>query len=351
MSYQDRDYQQGGYDGTGNPVLRFLNSSFSIGRPFGIDVRVHALFILFAAGILLSGGEARFPLSDRILSIAILFGIVLLHEFGHCFAARWVGGDANQIVMGPFGGLAMTQAPHRPGATFITVAGGPLVNVAICIVMAIAMYVTVGPIVSLNPFHPLPPARLTHTDLSFYFWWVFYISYVILLFNLLPIFPMDGGQLLQSALWFRVGYYQSMMFACNTGLVGGIVLAVYGLFHGGFLVIGIAISGLFTCYQMKQTLREMGPDEFDYLGHDAMDFSASLRPDPKRKTSRFAKWAQRRAARRLAQEQADQQQIDRILEKVSATGMNSLTWLEKRTLRRATERQRQKDAESARRRV
>jgi len=61
-----------------------------------------------------------------------LFVIVLLHEYGHCFAARSVGGNAEEIILTPLGGLAMAYAPHDPWARFVTVIGGPLVNVAIC---------------------------------------------------------------------------------------------------------------------------------------------------------------------------------------------------------------------------
>jgi hypothetical protein len=135
-----------------------------------------------------------------------------------------------------------------------------------------------------------------------------------------------------------------MNFACVTGMAGAIFMCLVGLVTGQFLLLMIAIAGFMYCYQRRMMLREMGPEEFQ----DAVDYSASLRPDPG--PSRSERRAAKRADQRVAEERAEQAKVDVILEKVSTQGMNSLSWLEKRTLRQATERQRQRDLESARRR-
>ncbi len=162
-----------------------------------------------------------------------------------------------------------------------------------------------------------------------------------LLFNLMPIFPLDGGQMLQAALWPKVGYYKSMMFACITGMIGAVLLAMWGLAAPNLLMIFIAASGFLTCMNMRTQLVAAGP-MVDY--EDAMDYSASLRPEPRKHVTRRSVKRAQRAAREAATEQA---KIDQILAKVSAQGMHSLTWWEKRTLHKATERQRKR--ESARR--
>ena len=79
-------------------------------------------------------GGFGFSLGDGLRFVAVLFLVVLLHEFGHCFTARWVGGHAEDILMTPLGGLAFASPPSRPLPTFLTVAGGPAVNVMICVV-------------------------------------------------------------------------------------------------------------------------------------------------------------------------------------------------------------------------
>src|SRR4051812_45456856 len=227
MSWRDREYNQSRYGGGGaNSLLSIFTGTVSIGTLFGIRIRIHAMFFWFV-GFLILSGPLEFIISWRLISAAALFVIVLLHQFRHCFAARAVGGYADEIVMAPWGGLALAQPPRRWGATFITVAGGPMVNVIICALIAGILYATYRIIPPLNPFAPVLVIARPLTKVAIYAWWIFYISYYLLLFNLLPIFPLDGGQLVQSLLWRWVGHYRSMMIACNTGLIGSFILAIF----------------------------------------------------------------------------------------------------------------------------
>ena len=110
--------------------MDFLNASFKVGRLFDINVRVHILFVIWIAFRLISGGGNW---TEHAMFLGMLFGIVLLHEFGHCFGARSVGGDAENILMWPLGGLAYAHAPMTPWAQFVTVASGPAVNAGFCL--------------------------------------------------------------------------------------------------------------------------------------------------------------------------------------------------------------------------
>src|SRR5690349_1215452 len=133
MSWRDREYNQSKYSGgTGNSLLWLLTGSVPLFRVFGIRVRLHASLIFCILLTIAFGGTEGFAIVDRMITMGALFLIVLLHEFGHCFAARSVGGSAEEILMTPLGGLAMAHAPRNPWGTFVTVAGGPLVNVLIC---------------------------------------------------------------------------------------------------------------------------------------------------------------------------------------------------------------------------
>jgi hypothetical protein len=111
----------------------------------------------------------------------------------------------------------------------------------------------------------------------------------------------------------------------------------------------IAYSGFATCMMMRQRLAEMPEDDLDET-----DYSAAYEIEPGRKRSKLSRWSIRRAARRAQklamEERREQQHIDAILAKVSAHGMGSLTWMEKRALKKATEHQRQRDLEMSRRR-
>jgi Zn-dependent protease len=322
-----------------------MTGSVPLFTAFGIRVRMHASLLLLIVLVLLFGLGQGFTWQDRLQSMGVLFGIILLHEFGHCFAARSVGGEANDILMWPLGGLAMANAPRRPWPTFITVAGGPLVNVIICAICGAALYLRFGWL----PWNPFRFASFGHFEswLSWgrYAFWIYQVSWSLLIFNLMPIFPLDGGQLLQSILWPKFGYYKSMMFACTTGIVGAAVGGAVALATFNIWLAVLAYSGFTTCLNMRRMLQAEGP--WGFQEEDGVDYSASLfnkDPDtPRRKD--LSKRVLRRAQKREAAEAAEQVHVDAILAKVSAHGMHSLTWWEKRALKRATERQRKRDVE------
>src|SRR5690242_16733311 len=238
MAWQDRPYYRD-ERGSGNPLMWVLNGSVHLFTVFGIRVRAHAsLIVLIALVLILSGSGVTAEM--RVQSMTILFVIILLHEFGHCFAARWMGGDANEIILSPLGGLAMAMAPRKPWPTFVTVAAGPATNVLICIVVGIVIYFMTGTL-------PLGPSSLYDAlphrgwfQLYNWLYWTYLFSYGLLLFNLIPLFPLDGGQMLQAGLWRPLGYYKSMMLALNIGLAGSVLLFMVGIatwstFGGGLL--------------------------------------------------------------------------------------------------------------------
>src|SRR6266851_5306627 len=130
------------------------------------------------------------------------FLIVMLHEFGHALACRQVGGNANRIVLWPLGGVAYVDPPPRPGATLWSIAAGPLVNVALVPVLAILVWLSR----SSGWAEGMPNAQR-------FLLTVWSINLGLLIFNLLPIYPLDGGQILRSLLWFVVGRARSLMIA------------------------------------------------------------------------------------------------------------------------------------------
>src|SRR5262245_54746224 len=114
--------------------------SIPLGRLFGITVRVHWLFPFVALGLILHIAVGRKDYTppdgtwvDAPTLVAILFVWVLLHGLGHCFAARWVNGEAQEVLIWPLGGLASVDLPNRPRAHFITAAAGPFVNLLLCV--------------------------------------------------------------------------------------------------------------------------------------------------------------------------------------------------------------------------
>ena len=164
-----------------------------------------------------------------------LFGIVLLHEFGHTFACRQVGGTADRIVLWPLGGVAFVSPPPRPGAVLWSIAAGPLVNVALIPVLWI-----VGKLVGGSALADTEWMQLVRT--------VTWINLGLLIFNMLPVYPLDGGQILQSLLWFGIGRAKSLLVVTIIGALAGVALVIYGLMRGDWWV---ALIGGFILMQCK----------------------------------------------------------------------------------------------------
>ena len=351
MGYENRDYHRHDYGG-GTAFQRtgrwLLAGRVPLFRAFGIDVRAHSsLVIAIVLTLLFLPLGKGYTWQDAVASSALLFLIVLLHEFGHCFAARWSGGEADEIVMHPLGGLALTRPLSNWRAHLITVAGGPAVNLAICIVCGVGLY-AIRHELPWRPFYIEPwQAFRGWLEPAWLLFWVYQTSWTLFLFNLLPFFPLDGGQLVQALLWSRLGYYRSMTISVNVGIVGAITVAMIGLASGSFTFVILAALGFSYCVQMRRQLQEMGPYAF---GEYDDPFAAALERSKRenRRANRGPTRADQRAAKRIAAARAErvaaEAEIDRILAKVSASGMHSLTRGEQRTLRDATERQKRDDA-------
>ena len=356
MGYENRDYRRETY---GGPMWTRVGRWLLDGRvhlfdAFGIDVQAHSMLIIaMALTLVLLPLVPGFIWADAVISAVLLFVIVLLHELGHCFGARWVGGEADQIVMHPLGGLALTQPPTNWQAYLVTTLCGPAVNVALCIACAIGLVLLTGHV----PWNPLPSRPFVYfrgwLDPVWLLYWVFQTNWTLLLFNLLPIYPLDGGRAVQEIAWSRVGYYRSMLVAATTGLVAAIVGAMAAVALGQIGLLILAMLGIFSCLNMRRQLKEMGPYGFSEYDDPVSASMQRAYRDNRRsnRPSKASKRAQANAAKLAAKVQKDREvaaaeatEIDRILAKVSASGMHSLSRAEQRTLREATQRQNRADA-------
>jgi len=175
----------------------------------GIDVFLHWSWFLIAA-YEISAGSRRYssPVWNAVEYVA-LFGIVTMHEFGHALACRSVGGRANQIVLWPLGGVAYVDPPPRPGAVLWSIAAGPLVNVVL-----VPVFVILGILSRSSGFADAAPN--VHALLHY----VALINFGLLIFNMLPVYPLDGGQILRALLWFPLGRAKSLMVTAIIGFVG-----------------------------------------------------------------------------------------------------------------------------------
>jgi Zn-dependent protease len=198
----------------------------------GIQVYLHfSWFIVAAYEFTRRAGVYTAPIW-ALWEYVALFAIVLLHEFGHALACRQTGGVADHIVLWPLGGIAFVNPPRRPGAMLWSIAAGPLVNVLLLPILSIA--------IALVPLGP----EIEPTNFALFLWHVWWINLGLLIFNILPVYPLDGGQILRSLLWFALGEIRSLQIASVIGLIGSIALAGLGLFLG-MDIFWTAIMALF----------------------------------------------------------------------------------------------------------
>lgn len=207
---------------------------------FGIDVFLHWSWLLVA----IIQYQIRSEMADPLWHLATyvsLFGIVLLHELGHSLACRSVGGQANQIVLWPLGGIAYVRPPQRPGATLWSIAAGPLVNVALVPVTILAWVVVIGD-TGMDQWNRAQ-------------WYVASVAAInigLLIFNMLPIYPLDGGQIVQSILWFFIGRARSLMITASFGLLCAIILGIVMLLIRDYWLV---IMALFVGMQAWRGMR------------------------------------------------------------------------------------------------
>jgi Zn-dependent protease len=192
--------------------------AFKIFSLFGIGVYVHWLWFVAAYYLIQWRGHEYSSLIWNVAEYLALFLIVLIHEFGHQLACRSVGGKTHDIVLWPLGGVAYVSPPHRPGAELWSIAAGPLVNVVLVPVFTLLVYVS-----SRLHWQDSNPDAYNFSNN------IWLINVGLLIFNMLPIYPLDGGQILRSLLWFVLGRATSLLVASIVGFIGTGVLIVWAV--------------------------------------------------------------------------------------------------------------------------
>jgi Zn-dependent protease len=186
------------------------SGSFRLFRLFGITVFLHWSWFVVAVLRYQLGQWHRYSSPAwYALEYVSLFLIVLMHEFGHQLACRSVGGATHDIVLWPLGGVAYVSPPQRPGAQLWSIVAGPLVNVILFpLFLVLLIFANSAGWEASNP------------DIHNYVYMLFAINTALLVFNLMPVYPLDGGQILRSLLWFVCGRAHSLMIASIVGLIG-----------------------------------------------------------------------------------------------------------------------------------
>lgn len=183
-------------------------SAIPIFRFRGIPVQLHWSWIVVGVIEVMWRSDTYGHWAWNVAEYLMLFGIVLLHEFGHALACRQVGGSVDRILLWPLGGVAQVRPPQRPGAQLWSIVAGPLVNLVL-VVPAYAIWA-------------LLPEALLSEDVTHALTTFVVINVALFVFNMLPIYPLDGGQTLRSLLWFVIGRERSLLVAAGIGLVASL---------------------------------------------------------------------------------------------------------------------------------
>jgi Zn-dependent protease len=218
-------------------MLPTRQGSIRLFRFAGIDLFLHWSWFLVAFYEINNRRGGYSSLTWNVLEYLSLFCIILLHEFGHALACRQVGGNADQIVLWPLGGVAYVSPPPRPGATLWSIAAGPLVNVILA--PPLTLLVALG---SSGWGDEFPNAYALVKAICF-------INYGLLVFNLLPIYPLDGGQIVRALLWFAIGRARSLMVTTVIGFIGVAGLIAFALLAKSFWIGLVAVFILLNCWR------------------------------------------------------------------------------------------------------
>ena len=205
--------------------------SLKLGKIAGIEVNIHLTFLFLVVWIgfatLISGGSGSAAITE-VFFILTLFLCVVLHEFGHALAARRFGIATRDITLLPIGGLARLESmPDEPKEEFAVALAGPAVNVMIAVLLFAGLLITGNFTLpfTINTFMDNFWLRLLTVNLS------------LVIFNLIPAFPMDGGRVLRSLLASRIDHVKATRIAANVGRGLALVMGIAGFFLNPWLIL------------------------------------------------------------------------------------------------------------------
>jgi Zn-dependent protease len=342
-------------------------SPINLGRWSGTQVRVHIFLILFVVFRLLAAalapGHAVVPTAAWL---ALLILALAIHELGHALMATWLGTDREDVRLWPLGNM-VGPSPHSRSADNALVAlAGPVTSLVVMLVSAIALNFA-GATMIWNPFGkgpecgaPILAGGMRAAPLSALWWfgWFGYLNLVLLVANLIPALPFDGGRMLRAVLANAqvVSAKDNMLapWAAHTCagvlvLAGLIQLFLPGMGYG-LTLISLAVLIELIVRAESRMLEDGGFFEDGVFGYDFTEGYTSLEGNPAKvrpyRESALKRWRRRRSEsrrqRQNAREAAEERRMDEILEKIYREGRGALSDDEQRFLVRVSVKYRNK---------
>ncbi|MCY2994977.1 MAG: hypothetical protein NTY19_45015 [Planctomycetota bacterium] len=340
--------------------------SLQLGRWGGIYVRLHMFFLLFAAFTLYGSWRAGAALASpgldwiAVESLCVLLASVLLHDVGHAWVAVRRGGYVEELVLGPLGGLATIRGLSEPRSELWVQGAGPLTNLAIC-------GLCVPVLTAAGGWHwgllsPLAPVGLIEggsaiIGLKLVFW----INWILVLVNLLPAFPFDGGRALRAALlvrWPQLKPRAALLIVASMAKATALTICaaalvfqfddVNSLLPTRFALILLAIFLFFSAKHEENRNEAETLDEGAALSHALSRASRQSETGAAQEIAEVpgtvSRWLEQRRAfklqRQREREAEEERQVDEILVRVHARGMKSLSSADRALLERVSARYR-----------
>lgn len=241
-----------------------MKGSFQIAKLFGIPVQIHWTFGLVFVWVFYEGFAGDWDwesIAWSMLFVLALFACVVMHEFGHALTARRYGVSTRDIILSPIGGIArLDRLPEKPMQEFYVAIAGPLVNVAIMILLSpYLLSVTEDQREQLfsifNKSNNVFTRDLTPLDL--FLFGLIFLNGTLAVFNLLPAFPMDGGRVLRALLSLKLGRMRATRIAAYVGQFLAVLFLIYGIWQSSPV---IAIIGVFVFLMAANEFRMVRMD-------------------------------------------------------------------------------------------
>jgi Zn-dependent protease len=360
--------------------------SLNLGRWWGVQIHLHMFFLLFATLtcylVWVPESQKAFGALDddatmsviSLVSMAILFLSVLVHEIGHCLVASRLGGSLDNVVLGPLGGLRPIRIPHDPQSELLAVVAGPMTSLAVCLVCLSAIAAS-GATNVFGLLHPLSPSSLFETSggdvlaLPTILRLTCWINWLLVLVNLIPAFPFDGGRACKAFLQSirpDLEPRHAMLLVANLARIVAISLLVAACFFRESdpetvvpTWLALVLLSIFVFFSTRveeyQPNTESADDElfgYDFSqGYTSLERHEEHEGEDQKETAPpvsfvagwLGKWKQKQEARRRQTEQEEDRRLDEILARLHEVGAHGLSSAERDLLRRVSARYRSRE--------
>jgi Zn-dependent protease len=335
--------------------------SLSLGHWAGIHVRIHIFLLLFAVLSL-----AYMPVDlywPAFLTLAVAAASLALHEAAHALAALRVGGKVDTVILGPVGGLVSPRVPDEPEVQLFVALAGPIMHLSLVVVAAVGLTLAGYSDVILELLKPLNLSL--YDDGSTNTWLLvgkltLWLNWMLMLLNLLPAYPFDGGPIFRAMLWPALGRRTARVVTGRAGMVVGVLIAAAAIPEFGppelnsftFVKLPLVMLGIFVFFSARQDLvSDWSEDLFDDVGgyrvrSDGVDLLAPMELENDEEEAVLVEHQHRqgepREQRRQSQEAFEDARVDDILARLHDTSISQLSREEIEILQRASERYKQR---------